>query len=112
MCRQAYMTLAVGLLLGSGTILARAGPCGEEIERLETVSRGSASNPDIGPTARQTLGAQLHYEPTPDSVARAEQGAEARVDAVLARARAFDQEGSHSECMSAVEEAKLLLDLQ
>jgi hypothetical protein len=40
----------------------------DEIEQLQSVARRVATNPDEGPTAQQSVGAQLGHQPTPASV--------------------------------------------
>ena len=47
----------------------------------------SAGNPNAGPMAPQSIGAQLGYQPTPASIKRAEQRAKAAFAATLARAK-------------------------
>jgi hypothetical protein len=81
---------------------AQAGPCSNEIARIESALRRPAA--DIGPTGHQTIGAQLHQQPTPGSVERAEEGADSRLHAALARARTFDVQDDGTECLKAVEE--------
>jgi len=79
-----------------------AGPCGEEIARFENAVRASRSKPDAGPMARQSVGAQLGRQPTPESVERSDEKAEATFDAVMARAKRLDAEGKRAECMDAL----------
>jgi len=59
----------------------------------------------------QSVDAQLHRQPTPDSVRRAEESAQRRLAAVLARARTLSAEGKTPECLQAVDEAKLILGI-
>ncbi len=66
---------------------------------------------DIGPSVRQSIRAQLHYQPTERSVKQAETQAIAEVERVLQQAKAFDAIGRKAKCMRAVEKAKLLLGL-
>jgi len=98
---------AVGLTVSS----AHAGPCADEIAQLREAAGRSASNPTTGPTAPQSVGAQLGRQPTPESVKRAREEAQARFAVVLARAEALDAEGKHAECMQAVADAKRVLEL-
>jgi hypothetical protein len=49
--------------------LASAGPCAEEIARVQEIASRSATNPTTGPTAPQSQSAQLRRQPTPNSVA-------------------------------------------
>ncbi|MCI0600945.1 MAG: hypothetical protein L0Y50_11190 [Beijerinckiaceae bacterium] len=88
---------------------AHAGPCSNEIARIEEVM--ADPGPDIGPTNPQSLGAQLHRQPTPSSVARAEKRADARYKEAMARARALDAKDD-PQCMSAVKELKELIGMQ
>jgi hypothetical protein len=64
------MTLVVCIALGLGVTSAHASPCGDEIAQLEKAARQSESNPAAGPTASQSIGAQLRHQPTPESVMR------------------------------------------
>jgi hypothetical protein len=96
-----------GAMLALGAASADAGPCTDEITKFEdAVSRRAATNPGAGPTARQSVGAQLSRQPTPSSVAQAEAHAQSTFMATLARAKALDAEGN-AECMQALDEAKL-----
>ncbi len=69
---------------------------------------------DAGKSGQQTVGAQLHRQPTPDSIARAEQelreGAAARqAQAALDRARAADTKGDAAGCADALVEVRRAL---
>ncbi len=90
---------------------AYAGPCTEEIAKLQKVADDTRPHGFTGPTADQSIGAQLHHQPTPESIAVAENMASGKVDAVLASAKKSDEEGKEADCMSAVEKAKLLLNV-
>jgi hypothetical protein len=87
---------------------AHGGPCTGAISRFEAVQHRSAANPVV-PTAPQTIGAQLGRQPTPASVWRADTRAEARFDAVLARAKRLDARND-SACIQALDEAKQIFD--
>jgi hypothetical protein len=104
------MTLVVYIALGLGVTSAHAGPCADEIAQLEKAVRQSESNPVAGPTAQQSIGAQLGHQPTPQSVRRAEVDSKAGLDAILIRAKALDAEGKTAECMELVGTAKLKLE--
>lgn len=86
-----------------------AGPCSSEIAKIEGVMRDPGSG--IGPTNPQSLAAQLHHQPTPSSVARAEKRADARYIEAMARARALDAEGN-PRCMGVVTEIKDLIGME
>jgi hypothetical protein len=47
----------------------------------------SANNPEAGPTAPQSIAAQLEHQPTPGSVKRAEERAEAAFEVALTGAK-------------------------
>jgi len=104
------MTLGVCIALGLGVTSAHAGPCSDAIAQLETSVRQSESNPAAGPTAPQSIGAQLHRQPTPDSVRRAEVDSIPDLDAILSRTKDLDAEGKTAECMALVGTAKLKLE--
>jgi hypothetical protein len=63
--------------LGIGISSAHAGPCSSEIAKFERAVRHSANNPNSGPFGPQSIGAQLDHQPTPRSVKRAEERAQA-----------------------------------
>jgi hypothetical protein len=91
---------------------AYAGPCTTQIGKLEQQIKLSAANPIVGPTATQTVGAQLHHQPTPSTVEHAEIKANADADAALDRARKADAAGNASGCQSALVEARRLYGLE
>jgi hypothetical protein len=54
---------------------AHAGPCATQISQVDQQIRMLATSPPRGagdPSAPQSVGAQLHHQPTPGSVQRAE----------------------------------------
>jgi hypothetical protein len=104
--------LIVSAVLGLNVGAAEAGPCAKEIAQFEKAVRQSAKNPDAGPTARQTIGAQLGRQPTRSSVKQAEATAQSTFEKALARAKALDVQGKRAGCMQALAEAKSLFDLQ
>jgi hypothetical protein len=91
---------------------AHAGACSEEIAKLHTIADESQAHRFVGPTEGQTVGAQLHHQPTPESIAAAETNAVNKVGAVLKRAESFDAAGKETDCMASVGEARLLLGLE
>jgi len=104
------MMLIACIALGLGVTSAHAGPCGDEIAQLEKALRQSEGNLAAGPTASQSVGAQLRHQPTPESVRRAEADSRAGLDAILTRAKALDAEGKTPECMELVGTAKVKLE--
>jgi hypothetical protein len=98
--------------LGQSVESAHAGPCTQEIAQFELAVRQSAGKPNAGPTAVQSIGAQIDRQPTPASIKRAEQRAQAKFAATLTRAKRFDARGNRSACTSALDEAKAMYNLQ
>jgi hypothetical protein len=100
----------VAVLLLSTT--AHAGPCSSAIAQFEQAVRQSANKPDAGPTARQSIGAQLDRQPTPESIARAEARAQTTFETSLARAKRFDARGNRAGCTRALAAARRMYNLQ
>jgi hypothetical protein len=101
----------VAVALDLHPVFAHAGPCTEQIARLERLAQQSPS-PILGPTAPQSLDALLHRQPTPKSIESATERANAQFDATLARAKALDAAGNRTDCMDAVNELKRLFNLE
>jgi hypothetical protein len=104
------LTVAFVILSLLLSTMAHAGPCGLAIAQFEQAV--SANKPDAGPTARQSIDAQLDRQPTPGSVARAEARAQTTFEALLARAKRFDARGDRAGCTRALAAAKRMYDLQ
>jgi hypothetical protein len=87
---------------------AYAGPCTEKIESVQMqVDAVLEATAGAGPTLPESQSAGLHHEPTPESIARAEEqageGAKGeRALAALARARAADRAGDANLCKIAL----------
>ena len=111
--RSAVMNRRIAAALVMSTALcplavpAHAGPCTERIAQFEKAVRESARNPSAGPTASQSIGAQLGHQPTPSSVKRADLEAQTTFNAALARAKTLDAEGRR-KCAQALAHAKRL----
>ena len=101
--------IIVSIALGLGVSLAVASPCTEQIAKLEQAIQQSGNNPAAAPTARQSIGAQLGYQPTPESVRDAELASKKRLVAILNRAKAFAAKGKSKKCMELVGTARLRL---
>jgi hypothetical protein len=97
-------TTAATLLCGSGA--AHSGPCTSQIEDLERQIGHASSSAKIGPTAPQSIEAQLHHQPTPETVRNAERKANADAAAALQRARQADTDDNSAACAKALDEAK------
>jgi hypothetical protein len=97
-------TTAATLLCGSAA--AHSGPCTSQIEELERQIGHAPSSAKIGPTAPQSIEAQLHHQPTPETVHNAERKANADAAAALQRARQADTDDNPAACAKALDEAK------
>jgi hypothetical protein len=108
------MLAAVALIGAAST--AQAGPCTTQISQVEQrIRQAQAASPPGGagePSAPQSVGAQLHHQPTPGSVQSAEHKARADSEAALNRARKADAEGNASACAKALTEARALYGIQ
>ena len=108
MVRLGFSALAGVCLVGAVTS-AEAGPCAAQIKAVESQVR-RAMGP-AGPTGPQTVGAQLHHQPTPSSVQSAAAKAQADAKAALDRARKADAAGDAKACAKALDEAKAVYGL-
>ena len=111
MNRYIAAALIFAIASASSVLPASAGPCGEEVAAFrQTLPLNQKGAPVVVGTAQQTVGAQLGHQPTPETVARAEQSAQSEVAAVLAQADAFDAAGKQSQCRATLAKAKLLVN--
>ncbi len=101
---------AAALLFGAGA--AEAGPCTARISQVEQqIRRAQAAPTSSGagePSAPQSIGAQLHRQPTPQTVESAANRAKADAAAALDRARKADAENDAGACANALKEARQL----
>jgi len=98
-----------GWLAGAG--VAYSGPCTARITAMERKIKTKPPGPRSGPTFSQTLGAQLHYQPTPEDIEHAEEIARRQADAALEAARKADAAGNASACDAALDQVKRLYDI-
>ena len=105
------VAIVAAAMSGFGAAAAQAGPCSAAIARFEAAVRQSADNPNAGPVARETVGAQLGHEPTPASIARAQAKARAQFRAALARAKQLDARGDGAGCTKALARAEDMYEL-
>src|SRR3954471_13089543 len=100
--RRLSSSLIVCVALAATIDIAHARSCEAEIERLQ----GDAANASVrtisGPTAPQSVAAQLGHQPTPASVERAQRAAQSKFADMLARARMLAAEGKRAACLQAV----------
>jgi hypothetical protein len=110
------LTVATGAALFGAAGAAWGGPCTTQIAQLQQqinlAAADPAAKPDIGPTAPQSVGAQLHHQPTPGSVEHGERVANADADAALERARKADADGNSVACNQALGEARRLYGIE
>jgi hypothetical protein len=112
MTRRVTEAFVVAAALGLGVLPADAGPCSNEIAQFEQAVRQSKNNPNAGPVAPQSISAQLSRQPTPNSIKRAEQRAQAVFDAALARSKRLDARGDRAGCTKALADAEQMYNLQ
>jgi hypothetical protein len=105
---RARLVLMTSALLALGVGCAQAGPCSADIAKIEKVL--NEPNSPFGPTGRQTVGAQLGRQPTPSSMARAEQKAGSHYQAALTRAQTLDNQNNPA-CKKAVKKLKALVGM-
>jgi len=96
-------------VFGLAAASAQAGPCSSEIAKIEQAV--NQPNSQFTPSARQSVAAQMSRQPTPESVARAEQKADTRYVEVLNKAKALDA-ANNPDCKKEVDEVKLLVGMQ
>lgn len=115
MDRSSRVLSAAVAFIGS-VIAAQAGPCTTQISQLEAqIQRDQAAAQPGGPgapSAPQSVAAQLHHQPTTQSVDAALSQANADGVAALDRAKRADATGNARECTEALAEAKQVYGLQ
>jgi hypothetical protein len=109
----------LGVLVATALALSiapgHAGPCSHEIDRLQArVDAMIEATAAAGPTGRESGAATMHRQPTPGSIAAAEErlgeGARAeRALAAMARARAADRAGNQGACERALADVQRVL---
>jgi len=111
-CLSAVRVLATGtVVLIAWSTASHAGPCTARIDQMQAqVDAKVDAIAGKGRSAPESAGARLHREPTPGSIARAEQslGEGASVEtavSALDRAREADRVGNVAGCERALAEA-------
>jgi hypothetical protein len=104
-----------GLIVGAALLfcagIAHSGPCTAQIAAIEQQIKATTPGPESGATFPQTLGAQLHKQPTPLDVEHAERVANKDGEAALDAARKADAEGDAAVCNANLVRAKHLYDI-
>jgi hypothetical protein len=114
------MTMKRSLAISAGMLAAsisagHAGPCSAEIDRMQArVDAMIEAVATAGAMGRESAAATMHRQPTPESIAAAEQklGDGARADravAAMAQARAADGAGDKSGCERALADVQRFL---
>jgi hypothetical protein len=103
--------IIAGAAFVGGANMAHAGPCTAQIAAIEQQIERAPPGPETGPTAPQSVDAQLHHQPTPGDVVHAEHVANKDADAALDHARTADAAGDAAGCNAALSEAKRLYDI-
>lgn len=102
-------------LLGNAPA-AHAGPCTAQIaqvaRQIARLQAGPAPSGVGEASAPQSLGAQLHHQPTPGSVQSALSKANTEAAAALDRARKADAAGDAAGCAATLDEAKRLYGIE
>ena len=96
---------------------AHAGPCSPEIDRMQTrVDARLAAKAATGPSAKESTEALVHRQPTPGSIAAAEEKlgevSATKVETAtqaIARARAADSAGDRSACEQALADVERVI---
>jgi hypothetical protein len=118
--RDHRLTIPSVLALGAAAFAfmalpCTAGPCLQEIDRMQIeVDARIEAIAGTGPTARESTAATLRHQPTPGSLAAAEEklgeGAQmADAVAALARARAADHADDKAACEQALADVRRAL---
>ncbi len=102
------------------TLPCEAGPCSNDIERMQMdIDARLNALAAAGPTEKQGIGAQIHRQPTPLSVAEAESEVGSlspslieQVKGAMNRARKADAAGEKSACESALNDVDRMISKQ
>jgi hypothetical protein len=100
--------------LAASMSAAHAGPCSPEIEQMQTrIDTRLEARASVGPQARESTEATMHRQPTPGSIAAAEErlgelspSQIAAADQAMELARSVDTAGDKSACEQALAEAQ------
>jgi hypothetical protein len=113
--RIRYLGVLGAAALALSSVPGHAVACSDEIDRMQArIDAMIAATAAAGPAGRESTAATTHRQPTPGSVAAAEErlgdGARAeRALGALARARAANGAGDRSACERALADVQRLL---
>ena len=105
------------IALATSAATSYAGPCSEAIDRVQVrIDARLSAAAGAGPTAVESSAATRHLQPTPESIAAAEQrlgdlseGEVRAIKAAIERAREADRAGDRDGCEKALAEAQSAL---
>jgi hypothetical protein len=106
-----YIAIAAAFLISNSEI-ALSGPCTAQIVQLENQTASASPVPASGPTATQSVDAQLHHQPTPGTVGQADQNANKDADAAIEQAKKADSANDAAGCNAALVSARRLYDIK
>jgi hypothetical protein len=107
-----HSSVLAATALALSIVTSHAGPCSLEIDRTQgRVDAVIAATAAAGESAGESTAATMHRQPTPSSIAGAEErlgdGARAeRALAAMARAREAERAGDSGACQHALEDAQ------
>jgi hypothetical protein len=109
--------LALAGMLAASAGTAHAGPCAAQIDQMQArFDAKLALAARSGPTARESVAATDHRQPTPDSIAAAEAKlgdlpprTVETIESGMSRARKTDAEGNKAACEAALAEVSRAL---
>lgn len=112
--RLSLVTSAVALSI---SLPCTAGPCSDDVERLQfSIDAKLNATAAAGPATEQSIGAQMHRQPTPGSIAKGESklgevspSKIAEVKDAMTCARQADLAGDKSACEKALVEVQRAL---
>jgi hypothetical protein len=113
--KRGFTSILPLAVLAAGLGQAQAAPCAAEIDTLQAAVDARISEAaGSGRTAPESMAATTHREPTPDSIAKAEQGVgegtgSRQALAALARARQANAAGDEASCRKSLDEAQAAL---
>ena len=106
---KAFSVIVVLLMTLSS---AYAGPCTAELAQIEQQIGPDNAGASAGPSAPQSVAAQLGQQPTPATVQGAERKANALAQTTLQRVRQADDDNNAAACNQAFSHLKDLYGIQ
>lgn len=109
--RRLLAVTAAAILLGSGGV-AQSGPCTAQIAQIEHQIGDDEAGPTFGLKAPQSVDAQLHHQPTVNSVEQAEHAANTDGDVAIDRAVSADAAGDGPRCNQELSAARRFYNIK